>query len=476
MTNATTTQEHPQALGSSRVATAWGIIWLGFAVFCVMCAVSVLGVHYFLFNSSVPMLVVVQVSRGTAGVTGTDLIEQVVRDRERPLAFNDAVTINPDSQGLLLVRDLRDEDDFVAAITLRTDSRVTLANASRPRFDWSAQAYAIDLREVTGDVEVLIAPTLDRAVSLVLAAPGGDQTLLTEPGHYLVTVRGQQMEVVYTVGSAVLVSDDRAATRSIPSGQRAVMRMSTNEIELLPGFVNLLGDSGFDHSGAASASTALTPEGMTVSSWICADPPTSMQPRGGSRYAARDGRSSIMLERGDGVTTHGETRCTKLFGPGAYGLDISGYNYLALRVTFLVDGQSLAVCGTAGTECPLMLEMQYVPDAAVSSEPPVRPPDVFGSVFDPLRESPVRKWHQGFYAVPMGENRSPLRCDTCPQEHTLLRPERWYSYDSGNLLALFPPGQRPRFLLNLSFYASGHDYAVFVSEVSLLAGQIEVVS
>lgn len=474
--SAIVTQETTHAPDKRQERTAWGILWVAFAAFCLTCAASGMGVYFFLFNSTVPMQSLLQVSRGTLGVTGTDLIEQVVRDRPRALLPGDRVTVNPDSQGLLLIRDLRREESFVAALTLRADSRVSLVDAARPRFDWSTQTYRVDLADVSGDIEVLVPTTIDRGISLALAVGGGDLVLLTEPGQYVISVRGQQIEVMDFVGTALLVADDRTNTRSIPVGQRGRLSIPSNEIVLLPGFVNLLGESSFAEVSVSGTGADLDVGARVVTSWICGDAPRSNPPSGTFRFDALDGRPAVHLVRGEGATTHGETRCVKRFGPGAYGLDISGYNYLTLRAALYVAGQSLSVCGVAGSECPLMLEMQYIPDGFDTSAPPPLVNQDFGSVFDPLRESPARMWHHGFYAVPPGENRSPLRCDTCPQDHTFVRSGVWYTYDSGNLLAFFPPAQRPRHILNLSFYASGHQYEVYVSEVSLIAGQIEVVN
>jgi hypothetical protein len=46
----------------------------------------------------------------------------------------------------------------------------------------------------------------------------------------------------------------------------------------------------------------------------------------------------------------------------------------------------------------------------------------------------------------------------------------WYTYDSGNWFNLLPPGKRPVAISNVQFYASGHQYDVYVGEVALLGG------
>ncbi|MCL4248754.1 MAG: hypothetical protein KJ065_11475 [Anaerolineae bacterium] len=471
----TTTREHPRLRQRSQQNVAWGILWIALGLFFLTVALASMGIYYFLFRSTVPLQSQLQVSRGTLGVTGTDLIEQVVRgDRQPYLLFGDVITVNPDSQGLLLIDDVRLEDaPYVAALTLSNDSSVTLNEAARPRYDWSSQPYTLDLGNVAGEVSVLISEQSEREVRIALTTRSGDSVILTSPGEYLVTARGEQLAVSNISGTALLVTDDRNSNRAVPAGQRGLLTTTNNEISLEGGYVNLLGERGFRETNiVADAASSAAGAGPNATPWICSSPPHD-PPRGSYGIVNFDGRTTLHIIRDGGAQTHGETRCTKYFGAGTTGIDISDHSYLALRVTFYVAGQSLAVCGVAGTECPLMVNMQYIPQNTPGAESaasltvnPATPEQPFGPI--PVEDIPVRNWHHGFYTVPAGSIPSPLRCDTCPQEHSFIRQGRWFTYDTGNLLALFPQEQKPGSILSFSFYASGHEYDVYVSEVALL--------
>jgi hypothetical protein len=451
---------------------AWGVIWVAFAIFCIMFAVGAVGVYYFLFNSTVPVQTQLRVSRGTLGVTGTDLLELVVRN-PRYLLPGDAVNIPADSQAVLYLDDTRLGDTFVAAITMRNDSSITFSEASRPRFEWSTEGYRVQLGNVRGDFDVLISPDLGRGVFIELQTATGDRLFLTDAGRYLITARGDALEVANLDGTALLVSEDRASTRAIPAGQRGILRLASNQIDSRPGYINLVGETSFrENAILVTDSNVLAEQTTALTNWVCADPPHD-PPRGVSTFSQIDGRATVHILRGDDATTHGETRCTQRFGPGALGVDISGYTYLAVRATFRVDAQSLAVCGVVASECPLMVNMQYVPSGVNAEAVTERDPNDFGAIISPLTESPARNWYKGFYIVPAGERPSPLRCDSCAQEHSFIRAGEWYTYDSGNLLASIPESQRPRYLLNVSFYASGHQYDVYVSDLMLLVGNID---
>ncbi|MCC6612748.1 MAG: hypothetical protein IT320_04670 [Anaerolineae bacterium] len=475
----TTTREYQRVRNRKQESVAWGVLWIALGLFFAIIALSSMGVYYFLFRSTLPLQSQLEVTRGTLGVTGTDLIEQVVRgDRQPYLSFGDIVTVNPDSQGLLLIDDVRLENaPYVAAVTLRNDTSVTLNEAARPRYDWSSQPYTLDLTNLIGEVEVLISDRVDRAVRIGLSTRSGDSAILTSPGQYIISARGDQLAISNFQGTALLVTDDRTNSRAVPAGQLGLLTTSSNEINLQAGYVNLLGDRGFREANVVESDSAAT-TGRTVTSWICTDPPHD-PPRGAYAIESFDGRTALHIVRGGGAETHGETRCTKYFGAGSTGVNVAEHNYLALHVTFYVVSQSLSVCGVAGTECPLMLHMQYIPQLTPDTEGSTTTTDAtangtseqsFGPI--PVEDLPVRDWHHGFYTVPADQVQSPLRCDTCPQEHSYIRPGRWFTYDSGNLMALFPQEQKPGSILSFSFYASGHEYEVYVSEVALLVDSL----
>jgi hypothetical protein len=126
------------------------------------------------------------------------------------------------------------------------------------------------------------------------------------------------------------------------------------------------------------------------------------------------------------------------------GLDVTQYDSLRLRVTMQVEHQQLSACGEQGSECPVMLHMRYL--------------DLSGN---------SREWYHGFYAD-YTPNVGRTRCDSCLEEHERINKNAWYTYESGNLFIDLPEGQRPGAIIELEFYAEGHQYDVLLSEVSLL--------
>ena len=172
-------------------------------------------------------------------------------------------------------------------------------------------------------------------------------------------------------------------------------------------------------------------------------------PRGVYALENLQGRSVLRLLRTDRASSHGETRCLQPIIPE--NRDVTQFNYLELEASFMVDYQSLPDCGIRGSECPLMLYMTYK--------------DTSGE---------DREWYQGFYYSSDPSVSYPPRCESCTQDHLLINGKVWYTFETGNLFFILPPTARPAQIKSVEFYASGHQYDVYVSEIMLSVGYGDV--
>lgn len=169
-------------------------------------------------------------------------------------------------------------------------------------------------------------------------------------------------------------------------------------------------------------------------------------PQGRTFALLQDGHETLRLVRGEDADQNGQTYCHQGPESGRVWHDISQYNSLVLRTTFNIASQSLAACGTTeeATECPFMIVIYYL--------------DANGE---------RRELVFGFYARLDDTRQLKNRCPACHQDHIFVHPGSWYTYESGNLLDL-PLPSPPSAISQIKFYASGHQYDVRVSEVSLL--------
>jgi hypothetical protein len=169
-------------------------------------------------------------------------------------------------------------------------------------------------------------------------------------------------------------------------------------------------------------------------------------PSGGYELIRLEGRTAAGISRSQadfpGVQlSHAETGFVQRLT--AY---VEDYSLLELRANFKIEEQSLPHCGEQGSECPLMLHLRYMDTQGIT-----------------------RDWYQGFYAVDDPTLGYPDTCLACRRAHQQVQMHRWSIYESGNLFDLLPADQRPARIIEVSFYASGWAYVVYVSEFNLIA-------
>lgn len=133
---------------------AWAVMLASFFTFCTLMTLGGVALYQFLFVSTVPMDVTVQASRGSLGITGTDLREEVVQGA-RPLPIGGRVRPSDvDSQGEVVLRDPYRQGAFVASLTLNgSAATATLRSADRQRFSWGTTGYALELDGISGRLD-----------------------------------------------------------------------------------------------------------------------------------------------------------------------------------------------------------------------------------------------------------------------------------------------------------------------------------
>ena len=426
---------------------AWGVLLIAFAAFCLLCVAGVLAVDFFLFQSSVPMEPVLSLGRGTVGLTNlSSSLEQVGRNNAA-ISPGMVVSTDPQSQGTILFYDTTSDEVLLASVTLSNGSSATLRGATRPRFEWSRTQPVISLTDVIGELSVEVPETSSKEVMINVQTGAGTLVTLQGPGEYIVNANAEQVTVFNRQGEAVLIPQDRQMGHFVPVDGMGTLTYADNSFSQNAGYVDLLADSGFEHLRDGTGETG-------GPGWVCGSDPGD-NPAGHHEFVWSDGMSVLRFFRGDGATSHGRTSCAQSFGQSGLDIQDSGFNYLSLSATLNIEYQSLSVCGFVdGSECPLMLRMDYI--------------DANGD---------AQRWHHGLYAREAGpQSNYPLRCDTCLQDHDLVYGQAWYTYRSSNLLTLFNPDPAPASVVAIWFYASGHEFDVRVSNVSLIGAHLDLES
>jgi hypothetical protein len=433
---------------------AWGILLLAFTAFCLILASSILLVNYFLFQSSLSLESSLKVGRGTARISAST---QPIQAETGQRYLSNEMTVSTDaqdpwSQSVITFNDHSLLTYPIANITLMNDTTLHLKRANRPRFSWSTTIYEISIQDFMGELEIHIHDELPRPINMVITSASGDEVIINRSGRYTVSASNAQLTLVTHRGEAIVLSSDSLIVSSIPAGQQALLDNQTGSLIREPSPINLLSNSQLQVFDPDSQSQ---PQNLTSSpphGWVCTNGPTNNLPLGNylEDYAP-DGRLAFRMIRTN-ADTNGYTRCQQNFGED--GLDLTAYDSLILQAVFYVNYQSLKGCGQEGSECPMMFRIHY-------------------KLFPSDDDDDTIDWIHGVYTVPLTQFEEQQgwkrQCSTCLQSHVSIQDHTWYIYESGNLFDVIPDGRRPGVITQVEFFAEGHQYDVFIDELSLLA-------
>ena len=430
---------------------AWIVMLGAFLLFCTVTLTTVFGIYHYLFRSTVAMSAVLQVSKGTVGITGPDLI--VAAERERDDLTNSVTSVSTDSlsQATIQFKDLGESGaeaaELLAAVTLQGNTQVTFNHANRPRFEWSQNPQSIQFSRLIGSLDILIAgvsehPFLMDFYTDSLSSDKGVHVAFNSNGRFRLTVSEDEVRLLNLAGEAVaFFRDDQHRRELARSGHELVVRIGARSMTQFPARTNVLMHGEISLLKGDEVTQALN-------AWRCSIR-QEQAPPGDFSLVRFDGRVGLRLRRLNNAQSNGEVRCTQTFD--GEGLDVREYDTVRVLTTFLPNYQNLSVCGRAASECPLMLQINY-------------------SYLDNAGRSRDDQWYRGFYYAPDISGVARKRCDTCIQDHLDINQAVWYTFDSDNLLNLIAEEERPARIKSVSFYASGHQFDTLVSEMALLLG------
>jgi hypothetical protein len=129
--------------------------------------------------------------------------------------------------------------------------------------------------------------------------------------------------------------------------------------------------------------------------------------------------------------------------------DLRDVRSLRVRARVRISTQTLAVCGSVGTECPMMIRIYYLDQESGG----------------------VREWLQGFYTREGEDEPYCMVCRDWKPEHIRIPQDVWYDYESPDLLPLLTAlGMKPGALQSIEIYASGWTYGSAIDDIAILVG------
>jgi len=410
---------------------AWLTLWGAFMIFVLILLLSIYSAQWLLFQSVVSLDASIEVGRGTLGLRESTTSNETVIRQSWQFGSSQTITTDEIAQGTIYFSDQAKNDRVVALATILPGSQVRLAYSKSPRFSFGRSNYQILLDEFEGRLEIEIPANLPQSMQFQIESQHGVVSL-EDTGVYLLFSRDDIFTIIPLRGEAQFepFAGDSVV---VPQGQTAELFADDQTILVTKTTYELTRNSFFNDSVNLPFPDI----------WGCST--SEVSPFGEFNLFTFEGRRSIYILRSGELLQNNETGCAQFFGDSQVGLDTSTFDSVRIRATLNVRWHSLAYCGTAASECALMLELTYLNEFGVE-----------------------QRWIHGFYSFEHTNPNFPLACVSCLIEHDRITPNTWYTYESGNLLDL-PENFRPTRLQRLRFYASGHAYEVAIGEVSLLA-------
>lgn len=406
---------------------AWAILLTAFGIFCLIIVGCPLSVRSYLLNARQPLHAQVNSQRGTVWVErggGSRADATSMDDPPLELFEGHGVRTGTLDEGLLtLQRGPEGSRETLVSVVVYDNSDVVLKGASAPRFGFSSAPHKASLQIKRGRVRIEIQPAADGRPVQTEVRTDQARIQLSE-GSYALQVTNQQTTATVRNGQASVRAGDEELTLS--TEQRAVISLAGELDGPLPAEYNLVANGDFS-------------QGLD-NVWIVH--PTDPSARVSSA-SDDDGRPVARFQ-------HDQVQPSEIGLVQTLNRNVRDLEALVLHLRIYVNFHSLSVCGTLGSECPVMVRIDYL--------------DVTGR---------NRQWVHGFYAFDdPGINSELYYCLTCPEpgsgNHTRVPEKTWFLYDSPNLMEI-DPEFRPATIQSVRIYASGHSYESMVTGVELLA-------
>ena len=414
-----------------RQRLAW-ITLAGSFFCCLVFGVAIpLGLNAFVQNSKQSLDISVQANQGTVGIEELNGSRRVVLVGEPP----EPIDISPTSirtdttASALLTISPPDRPEPVMWMQVASNSSVQIDEASTPRFGFSNNPHRFTLDLQAGRVRLDVPAFDERNLNLLVTTPQGGTIDVLDPGRYTFEVNNDAAQVTVQSGGKAFIQS-QGETLELQSGARAEVPTESPPLGPLSPARDLIQNGDFSDSF----------DNWALFSWRVELPD---QP---------EGETAIQLDSGDPMLRfartgigHADTRITQ-----SVNQDVSDYESLRLATTLRIVDQSLDVCGVQGSECPLLLIVNYIDDSGVS-----------------------RVWQHGFFAKgTIDDNLTPGSCISCAvvqRPHDRVPLGQLYFYDVDLRQELASQGALPpRFIESITLVGSGHSFVTDVSDVAII--------
>ncbi len=411
-----------------RQRLAWALMFWGFITFVAIIVFVPLSVNAAIQQAVRPLAIRVQANQGTVGIQQADNGTSALFAGNEAQSFDSGGTILTNATDTALLQVFTpDEEQVVARIQVYGNSIVSLIEGNAPRFGVSSADNVLELDLDSGRLLVAVPPGSERPLFLRLDIPQGEITI-REPGQYSITTVNEESQFSVLQGQATVNGD----------GQQLVL--TTDERVVLPAEGALRGPLDTERNLMRDGTFS-----SNFDNWVLLPGNVERTDQSMVEVQVTERANEPVLKFGRVGEGHADAGVRQVVDQ-----DLTDYESLQVLMWMQVIEQSLDVCGQQGSECPLMIRIEYI--------------DINGV---------EQVWQQGFYAVGTISNVAPDICVACAPPlngHIGIPYNQLVFYESENLLEQL--GQLnilPRHIKSVSLIASGHTFDVEVVELAVMA-------
>jgi hypothetical protein len=416
---------------------AWLVLLLAFSA-CIALGTGIpLAVNWYLHNSSRPLVIVLESREGAITYQATANSTRTIIEKGRPVQVDPRgrIRLGEDGDALLLFYHPDEAEAPIGTVQLYGNTDLSINHAHTPRFAISSAPHRLQL-EVANAVNMR--PTVagnGRAVEFRVLTPQGPINL--EAGSFKLVVEPSQTELKVSLGRATIANPSNGQSFVLVPLQRTSLT-AAGLGDIYVGERNIMQNRNGNFHESFEA------DSETQGYWTTYSDHFDSSENGGSALHVPliDGTRIVVFERAG--QSHAETGIRQ-----EVNLDLRGVDSLQVRAFIRIGTQTLPVCGSVGTECPIMIRIEFV-DRTTGSN---------------------REWLQGFYTR---EGADIPYCQTCEwkAQHIKVPVDTWYDYESENLLPLLRErGIDPAAVREVKIYASGWTYSSAIHEIAILVGE-----
>ncbi len=400
---------------------AWTVLLTSLLI-CIGLTVAIpLSIRSFINDSTEVASITLEVQQGTALVSRVGLDEPIgVTSSLTNLLEESVIRADSNVQAVLTIRSAGGAT--LLTVQIYGSTNLKILSARSPRFTQSNLSHQVQLYVDGGRIRLSVAGNLDRPLECEVDTP--QATAQLQDGTYAVDVSESEAQVTVREGSAIVSAE--GSSLALGALTRTAVKLGSRPAGILKPERNLVINGNF----------RLPLEGTWEITHDLQEPSEAQ----GEVTIVTDGSQRVALFQRAG-TYHAETDLRQVINK-----DVRDFRTLKLHFVVKIINQDVPVCGTAGTECPMMVRLDYKDDNGTD-----------------------RSLLQGFYwrLDPNGVNPNYNTTSGARVEHIPVQRDFSFTYDSGDLIESLSPSQ----ITAITFYASGHSYTASIAEVELVGEQ-----